>query len=327
MAKSSLSQLFLSLKKFDLDLEQLKFLYSQFHTKIHPSAQKFYRVKEMAANDIHPVPAYNIKTMTDEAKVQREMFKLFWKTFTIEEDKLTQAELKFTMMKNHFDNLKNQFEISRKSEERVINFIEQRSAREMKTLFAERKKAQKTLTKQFKTTNEMSNKMANSNIDVEIEKNKDNERALEHDIRALKRTIEMNRAFISSSKKLLIFGKNQMDKNKKELETQISKTTKDLNDEKYRVYQDAFKKANNCLRNGLAWIFFGFFKHQRWTDQINQCKKRKVSKAMKKHKRLLKAAYEFTDITVHLPDWCHYVVHIHGLGEKLVVFLAISDCI
>ena len=288
--------------------------------------QKFYRVKEMASNDIHPVPAFNIKSLSDEAKLQREMFKVFWETFTIEQDKLTNAEQKFTMMKNHFDKLKNQFEVSRKSEEKVINFIEQQSALEMKTLFAERKKAQKTLTKQFKTTNELASKMANSNIDVEIEKNKDNERALEHDIRALKRTIEMNRGFISSSKELLIFGKNQMDKNKKELETQISQTTKDLNFEKDRVYQDAFKKATNCLRNGFAWLF-KWLDH-RWTDQMyHQCRKRKVSKAMKKHKRLLKAAYEFTDITVHLPDWCHTMVHIHGIGEKLVGFLAISDCI
>ena len=280
----------------------------------------------MAANDIHPVPAYAIKTMTDEAKVQREMFKLFWKTFTIEQDKLTQAELKFTMMKNHFDTLKNQFEVSRKSEERVINFIEQKSAIEMKSLFAERKKAQKTLTKQFETTNKLANKMSNSNIDVEIADAKNNERALEHDISALKSIIKRNKNLISSSKELLIFGKNQMDKNKKELETQISQTTKDLNREKYRVFRDALKKANNCLRHGLAWLF-KFFNH-RWTDQMyHQCRKRKVSKEMKEHKRLLKAAYEFTDITVHLQKWCHIVVCIHGHGEKLVGFSAISDCI
>ena len=174
----------------------------------------------MAANDIHPIPAFNIKSLSAEAKLQRENFKLFWKTFTIEQDKLTNAEQKFTMMKNHFDNLKNQFEVSKKSEERVIEFIEKKSASEMKNLFAERKEAQKTLTKQFETTNELASKMANSNIDVEIEDAKNNERALEHDIDALKSTIEMNKEKIASSKKLLKFGADQMHKNADELKHQ-----------------------------------------------------------------------------------------------------------
>ena len=174
----------------------------------------------MAANDIHPVPAFNIKSLSEEAKVQREFFKVFWETFTIEQDKLTNAEEKFTMMKNHFDNLKNQFEVSKKSEERVIEFIEKKSASEMKSLFAERKEAQKTLTKQFKTTNELASKMANSNIDVEIEDAKNNERALEHDINALKKTIKNNKLFIASSKELLIFGKDNMAKNANELKHQ-----------------------------------------------------------------------------------------------------------
>ena len=175
----------------------------------------------MAANDLHPVPAFNIKSLSNEAKLQREMFKVFWETFTIEQDKLTNAEQKFTMMKNHFDNLKNQFEVSKKSEERVIEFIEEKSASEMKSLFAERKEAQKTLTKQFETTNELASKMANSNIDVEISDAKNNERALEHDIDALKSTIEMNKGFIASSKELLMFGKDQMKKNENKLKHEI----------------------------------------------------------------------------------------------------------
>ena len=175
----------------------------------------------MAANDIHPVPAFNIKSLSDGAKIQRENFKVFWETFTIEQDKLTNAEEKFTTMKNHFDNLKNQFEVSKKSEERVIQFIEKKSASEMKSLFAERKVAQKALTMQFETTNELASKMADSNIDVEIADAKNNEEALEHDINALTSTIEMNERIIASSKKLLMFGKDQMKKNENRLKHEI----------------------------------------------------------------------------------------------------------
>ena len=102
---------------------------------VYISGQKFYKVKEMVERNVHPAPVKNIKEIKEMARNRYNFFELEWENYQLDQEKLTQAGLNFTLMRNHFDTLKGQFENSQKITNRLIESITNTSKAQMKAIF------------------------------------------------------------------------------------------------------------------------------------------------------------------------------------------------
>ena len=89
----------------------------------------------MVERNVHPAPVKNIKEIKEMARNRYNFFELEWENYQLDQEKLTQAGLNFTLMRNHFDTLKGQFENSQKITNRLIESITNTSKAQMKAIF------------------------------------------------------------------------------------------------------------------------------------------------------------------------------------------------
>ena len=149
--------------------------------------------------------------------------------------------------------LKGQYEVTLKSEEKLINYITELTTTGMDAAFAERRKAAKSMNKQFQTTNTNMNNFANTAIAIEFEESARNCKAIKRQVDSLNKKLKRDEQFRDKSKDTIVKINTRIECWKVQMEGQIDDLKRAM---EIKMAIEAAKAVANIFV-GLLGIFAG----------------------------------------------------------------------